>query len=167
MELVHHLKFNTDMRINTLNRSIILCLQLLVLNFSITFISGCFGNIGKYDLISNREDDQHIKIGDRVVIESTIIDYDSAGSVLYGIRMPTEKLVCDNGGGYKIRVINQRKYFILNVNSGVAQNYSDKEKFLSDLKKYFSKTQNFGTEFDSVWTEFLGRKTLPDSFQHC
>jgi hypothetical protein len=51
------------------------------------------------------------------------------------MRMPVEKLICEENYGYKIKIINKKAFFIINTSTHRVLNFNSMDKFDSMLKK--------------------------------
>lgn len=68
-----------------------------------------------YILVSGRDDDIYIEKNTRLIVEPTIVDLIVESNVVAGSSLRTQKLSCDRGAGYKIRVENKRRFFMLDT----------------------------------------------------
>jgi hypothetical protein len=148
------------MKINILNsqKYYLLSTVLLIVLISITFLfaqsDDWLGN--GYQYMSNRADDLHIKKGGRVVVESTIIDFDVISNYVAGLRLPVQKLECDGGAGYKLKLVNSKEYFILYTDTGDVFNYSSEKIFESKLESLSikNKVSLDYSNFEKVWDQY-------------
>ena len=108
--------------------------------------------------VSGRFDNSYIIKNEEVVVESTVIDFDAIPDYIVGLRMPTQYLECDGGAGYKIRILNKRKYFILHTEDGSVYEYESKDIFEEklvylDIERLISLDNS---KFDSTWKTYSG-----------
>ncbi|MGH1485967.1 MAG: DUF3997 domain-containing protein [Cellvibrionaceae bacterium] len=84
-----------------------------------------------YHYISGRGDDSHIQKEGKRVVDAAIIDIDIMSPYVVGLRLPAEHLECH--GGYKIRLKNQKKYFILSTKNDELFQFDNADAFNEQL----------------------------------
>jgi len=161
MDLEHLLKFNIGMRIASLNRPqiaffmISLGLSIAGFAFYSFFVSQNYITNG-FEITDGREDDRHILRNGERVIDSTVLDFQVLDNNVLGIRLPAQRLVCDDGSGYKIRLVNRPEYFILTVDNGEIQKFHSREKFINKLSSD-GVSEDISLDFSltsSVWERY-------------
>jgi len=86
---------------------------------------------GGYRLARGEPENWRIVRYSRTVVAPVVIDVAESEDYIVGLQMPAEHLVCDGGAGYKIRILNTIKYFIISIDSGKVETY-DSEKIFKD-----------------------------------
>lgn len=151
------MKFNIDIMIAILNnrKKKLLAFFLLVvfLVFSYLFVRHEMGFFGSgYQYVSGRTDDLHIRKDGKIVIESAIADFDIINDYVVGLRLPAQRLECDDGGSYKIKLINRKEYFVLSMNTGRIFPFLSKEDFEDKLKELNILGASLDySRFESTW----------------
>lgn len=115
-----------------------------------------YGLANGYILTLNRRDDRRIWKDEKVVVAPTVIDVVVISDYVVGLRMPVQHLECDGGHGYKIRTINERKYFILFTDNGEILNFVSRKKFevkLKELNIFNDVSPNY-SKFDILWKSY-------------
>ncbi|WP_345552511.1 hypothetical protein [Microbulbifer aestuariivivens] len=140
---------------NLVKKAVFSGLIVLALALSYTAIGGFTGMDG-YLLQTGRTDNLYIHKDNVKIIKSTIIDFSHTEGFIVGLRMPAENLSCDDGDGYKIRLINKKVYFVLNTDSGEAFEFESKELFDSKLKELALDYSPDFTKYDEVWQRYSG-----------
>lgn len=143
--------------LNSRRRYILIAVLLSVFSVSTyLFVQKELGLGDEYQYISGRADDFHIRKDDKIVINSTIVDFDIASNYIVGLRMPVQRLECDGGDGYKIKLTNKREYFILSADTGNVLNFISKEEFegrLKDLSVLGDVSLDY-SKFESMWERY-------------
>ena len=129
---------------------IVLCFVFII------FLQEKYGLGNGYKYIRDRTDDMHISKNDKVVVGSTIIDLDSDADYIVGLQLPSSYLECENGSALKIVLKNQKKYFILSIETGDVIFYSIKKAFNDKLESLNIK-RNISLDysrFEAVWRDY-------------
>lgn len=116
------------------------------------------GLLKGYHLVDNRTDDVHLTKNGSTIVKSTIVSLDTVSKYIVGLRLPSQHLECENGGALKIRVLNEKMYFIVDTMNGEVDNITDEQIFLNRLEKLDIKSEielDFSA-FDKIWNRYSG-----------
>lgn len=160
MALATLLKFNTDMKIaffhNNKKRYVYYFLSLTFIVFLLwQFFMQNDADLGNgYEFVSGRGDDLHIRKNGNIIIDSAIIDLAVTGSYIVGLRLPAEHLECH--GGYKIRLTNQKRYFILPTDTGEILHFDSVDAFNTTLENLSIRKDIFldYSKLESTWVQY-------------
>jgi len=128
---VHPLRFSIVMKVvsflkqKTTIAVVLLIIVSCMLGLSYMKSDSDLGNGYKYKV--NRGDNLHIRKDNKVVVDSTVIDIAKVGQYIIGLRLPADHLECS--GGYKIKLRNERSYFIIATNAEDVYQYSSEDEF--------------------------------------
>jgi len=89
---------------------------------------------GGYKYIQGRRDDWHIEKNGQVIVEAAVLDLQVKSNFVFGLRLPSEHLECNGGNAYKIRLINEDRYFIFNTDSAEISEFTSRKTFEEKLK---------------------------------
>ena len=85
--------------------------------------------------IFNRPNNLHISKDGKIIIKATIVDLHHISGYYVGLRLPAEYYECDEGGSYKVRIRNEKRYFILSTDTGTVFDYGSQTEFVDKLKE--------------------------------
>ena len=119
-------------------------------------LTGCGGLPDEYDLIAAREDDFYLLKDGSIIVEPTIVDFVIEKAYFIGLSLSSVKLECDEGASYKIKLLNQRSFFILNMSNEVYQQFNDMDSFNEALSKaeFVDGVKLDIDKFDTVWNKY-------------
>jgi len=125
-----------------------------------------------YELVSHRNDDVHFIKGEVRVIPSTVVDYDWHSGFLVGLRLNVDSLTCDSKHGgrtYKVRVNNDKRFFIIDVYNEFDYEYIDVNRFKEKLIELgISKKVSLNyTSFESSFSELSRSYDYTKDFEAC
>lgn len=109
-----------------------------------------------YRLIDVRLDNVYILNNDKTIVVPTIVDHYENSSFIAGLRLPVRFLTCENGSSSEIRILNIKKFFLLNKESGRLTNFSDHKVFEEALSKFInldSVSLDY-SKFDVIWDKY-------------
>lgn len=113
-----------------------------------------YGN--EYRLMwSGRMEDWYIQKNESIIIKPTVADSQKITDHVIGWRYPVQYFDCD--GGYKMKLVERREYFILSLSDGSTYNFVKKDKFdekLIDLGLYEKSDLNYSI-YEERWQEFF------------
>lgn len=153
------MRYSIGMMISILSKisKYVLRLVLIATFIVIVFFMLDESEIGNdYQYISNRSDDLHITKNNKIIVGSTIVDFDIVSSFVVGLRLPASYLSCENDDAFKIIIENTHKYFILSIDTDELLNYSLKNEFKDKLVELNLKdklTLDY-SKFDKVWKKY-------------
>jgi len=107
-----------------------------------------------YEFMPNRGDNLHIRKAGKVIIDSTIVELDTAVGYVAGLRLPAEHLSCN--GGNKIRLKNSKHFFIIATQTDEVWQYDNYDQFqgqLNALGLAAKLTFNYSL-LDTTWTTY-------------
>lgn len=166
-----HLRFNTDMRINILNKGLLKPIFFLPIALVVIYLYMTDPNriVNGYKLSGNhRSDNTHIRKDDEIVVSHAVIDFDIVSNYIVGLRLPAQYLECENGSALRIVMNNSKEYFILNTEMNTLTNYTFEKSFNEELKKLsLIESVNLDySKFESVWKYYSTRYCKID-FSQC
>ena len=108
-----------------------------------------------FRLIHDRPDGVYIIKDKQIVVAPTIVDSQRNGNFVSGLRLPIKFLSCDNASYSKIRVLNERRYFVLDVVSGEVFDFDSKESFEKKLLSLGGEVEQLDySKFDLIWDKY-------------
>lgn len=131
----------------------------LMLIFGLTLWSKYNPGVGLgngYRLIYERSDDVHIIKNKKVIVRSTIVDFYGSTDFIFGLRLPVKFLACDNFSYTRIKVLNEKHFFILRKSDGQVFTFKDRLSFegkASQLTGFNVDNINY-SKLDSVWEKY-------------
>jgi hypothetical protein len=164
------------MRIDTLgsNNKIICTIALLtaVILIALTVYSRKLPGVNLGDdlyLVHHRFDYVSVVNKDKEVILPTILDYRIESNYIIGIRLPAYLLSCNNRSFAKIKVLNERHYFILYKDNYSLLHFNSRFEFEEKLKElgiFKINILNYST-FDTFWKKYSKLNPKNDDVENC
>ena len=149
------------MRIRVLNNTLFkIIISIAIFSAAFLALLSC-GNKGAwedYEYISGREDDVFIRKDNSTVVFPTIIDIETHGENIIGLRLEALNAVCEEGESASIMIKNNRGYFILNSKAEQVLEFNDKASFEKQLAELnlLNKSNLNHSLFDEVWSRYKG-----------
>ena len=136
----------------------------LFLSFLISYL---YYESVRYKLDIGRVDDITLRKEGKIIVDATIVDLESDKNYLFGLKMPSERLECNNGAYYKIRLYNERIYFIVEKKSSKVSYFKDKNLFESKLSELDIGREKklYYKKFDKLWERL--RRSNQEIFDGC
>ena len=114
-------------------------------------------SVGKtYRLIDDRQDYIFIAKNRKVVVQPTIVDFYQKQNFIVGLKFPISFFSCDTNSPHKIRILNEKRYFILDIENGNLYDFVKRNKFerkLLELNILESISLDY-SQFDLIWNKF-------------
>ena len=139
-----------------MNKTLKVVLTSIALLVAVIVIPTWYGLGNCYHYVSNASNDLHIIKNGKIVVASAMIDFDLSGGYIAGLRLPSQKFECDNGGSLRIVMENKRRYFILSKDSGELLNFDSDDDFNAKLVALGIKDgiELDYSRFDKIWDSY-------------
>lgn len=127
------------------------------------------GQGGGYRLIHDRQDDAYIIKGEKIIVAPTIVESHKKGNFIAGLRLPIRLLSCDDSSYSTIRVLNQRRYFVLDILNEELLSFDTQKEFeekLSTLGGFDLASFDY-SRFDSVWNKYSKLYQVDGDISNC
>lgn len=123
-----------------------------------------------FELANDRNDDVHLLKDGKIVVGSTIVDLKVIDNMIVGLKIPIDYLVCDHASYSKIRLRNERKFFVLSAITNLKPIYFDTQ---GDLEAYLFETngkKNIELDTDraeQIWQKYSDVYKFDDGTEVC
>ena len=120
-----------------------------------------------YDIHIVRDDDTYFTFNGDVIVGSTVIDYKLIDEYVVGLKMPISFQSCGPKRSSRIRIKNERFYFVLSMSEKQVRYFPSKEVFLYELHKLgieSAVSELDYTKFNSMWSRYSARYEITDDW---
>lgn len=119
----------SDNRKPILSKLIIIAVFGALFLFSYHRFSLLYGLGDGYKINDYRGDDVYISKNGKIVIESTIVDYQITSDHILGLRIPARYFFCNNNSQSEIRLSDEQEFFILTKDTDTLLEFSSEDDF--------------------------------------